>query len=32
VPAKFKDYRLGAGMMTGPGGNFETIFQELQAK
>lgn len=32
VPAKFGDYRLGAGMMTGPGGNFEPMFRELRAQ
>lgn len=32
LPAKFKDYSLGAGMMTGPGGNFEPIFKELHPK
>ncbi|MGQ0735915.1 MAG: hypothetical protein ACT4QD_19950 [Acidobacteriota bacterium] len=32
LPPKFKDYTLGAGMMTGPGGNFEPIFRELQAR
>lgn len=31
LPAKFKDYTgIGQGMMTGPGGNFEVIYRELQ--
>jgi hypothetical protein len=32
VPPRFKGYSLGAGMMTGPGGNFEPIFRELQPR
>lgn len=30
LPEKFAGYQLGRGMMTGPGGNFEPIYAELQ--
>lgn len=32
LPARFAGYTLGAGMMTGPGGNFEPLFKELQQR
>lgn len=32
LPAKFAGYTLGRTMLTGPGGNFEVIYKELQAK